>query len=453
MNIWLHSIGYPPEQIGGTEVHVRDLAQGLVADGCQVHVSFIEQGCDETRISEEIENRGGVQLHTIRLPRLSASGDPGSDAAMLRGAFLGMIDRARADTVHFHPLYLDTVIDLIEAAAARCPVVVTYHTPTLTCPRGNLLVFGGDACDGKIRRRRCSACVFQQKGMPVMLAKTAALIPLWLCLPAHRIARLCGQRRLASFFEWPLRISALRKNMRRLWKATRHVVAVCEWVKNLILRNGARDEDVTVIRYGRAFAPSAPAFVPDRTVRFGFIGRLTVEKGVRVLLNAIEKVDDGNLAVEFCSPAFKASTPRTEEAILADEVRDREIKDHRVRVRGRVEPSEISGVMAEWDALIVPSLWMETGPQVVTEAFHAGIPVVGSRRGGIQELVKEGESGFLFPPGDSDALAALIRRFSSDPESLRGLRKTVPPGRKVSAMVKEIKAVYALCSKQSAENS
>jgi glycosyltransferase involved in cell wall biosynthesis len=63
------------------------------------------------------------------------------------------------------------------------------------------------------------------------------------------------------------------------------------------------------------------------------------------------------------------------------------------------------------DVLVVPSLWMETGPITVLEAWAAGIPVIGSNRGGIREWIDEFGGGRLFPPGDAKALASILESF------------------------------------------
>jgi glycosyltransferase involved in cell wall biosynthesis len=72
--------------------------------------------------------------------------------------------------------------------------------------------------------------------------------------------------------------------------------------------------------------------------------------------------------------------------------------------------------------LAVPSIWFETGPQVVLEAHAAGVPVVGSDLGGIAERVQDGVNGLLVPPGDPLALAAALRSFVDDPDLLTRLR-------------------------------
>ena len=62
-------------------------------------------------------------------------------------------------------------------------------------------------------------------------------------------------------------------------------------------------------------------------------------------------------------------------------------------------------------AVVLPSEWYENGPYSVMEALAAGKPVLGSRIGGIPEMVQEGRTGFLFRPGDAEDLASAIGRL------------------------------------------
>ncbi len=73
--------------------------------------------------------------------------------------------------------------------------------------------------------------------------------------------------------------------------------------------------------------------------------------------------------------------------------------------------------------MLVPSLWCENAPLAVIEAAAYGLSVVASRIGGIPELVREGRTGLLFPPGDAGALAVLMGGLASGAHTLPALAK------------------------------
>src|SRR5262249_34676200 len=93
-----------------------------------------------------------------------------------------------------------------------------------------------------------------------------------------------------------------------------------------------------------------------------------------------------------------------------------------VVIRGPLAHAEVPGFLAGLDALAVPSIWPENSPLVIREAFLAGVPVIGSRIGGIPEAVHDGLNGLLFEPGDVAALRAAIGRLVEEPGLLERLR-------------------------------
>ena len=74
--------------------------------------------------------------------------------------------------------------------------------------------------------------------------------------------------------------------------------------------------------------------------------------------------------------------------------------------------------MPGWDLLVLPSLWEPYG-QVVLEAMSHGLPVVATTGDGPEFIVRDGETGFLVPPGDAPALAKAILQLLSDPDLAR----------------------------------
>ena len=78
----------------------------------------------------------------------------------------------------------------------------------------------------------------------------------------------------------------------------------------------------------------------------------------------------------------------------------------RIRLLGRQRPAEF---YPQVDVVAVPSLWNDNLPGVVFEAFAFGKPVIGARRGGIPEMIRDGDNGWLVEPTDTGALAVLLR--------------------------------------------
>jgi len=84
----------------------------------------------------------------------------------------------------------------------------------------------------------------------------------------------------------------------------------------------------------------------------------------------------------------------------------------------------VSDIMATSDLLITPSLWAENSPGVVIQALANGLPVMGSDKGGLPELIQPGENGMLVPPGDEVLWRAAITDVLRHPEKMAALRES-----------------------------
>ncbi|HLN42613.1 MAG TPA: glycosyltransferase family 4 protein [Acidimicrobiales bacterium] len=165
----------------------------------------------------------------------------------------------------------------------------------------------------------------------------------------------------------------------------------------------------------------------------GAVGRLAQEKGYPVLLQALR-------ALPGCRLVFVGDG--VDRAGLEAQVDELELTE-RVTFAGWVEPPWT----ARWavDVLAVPS-FTEGFPLVIVEAMLAGIPVVASNVGGIPEMVVDGETGLLVPPGDAPALAAALERLLGDPELRAAVaarsRSVAEQSYTASAMAKNFEALY-----------
>ena len=94
--------------------------------------------------------------------------------------------------------------------------------------------------------------------------------------------------------------------------------------------------------------------------------------------------------------------------------------------------------MARVDWVVIPSIWWETGPLTVGEAFQHGRPVICSDMGGMSEKVTDGLNGLHFRRGDPDDLADALRRAAADPGLWDRLRRGIPP---VQTMAEHVEAL------------
>jgi glycosyltransferase involved in cell wall biosynthesis len=143
-------------------------------------------------------------------------------------------------------------------------------------------------------------------------------------------------------------------------------------------------------------------------------GRLSAWKGQDVAIAAIAAVSDARLilvgAAMFGDSAF--------ETTLRDQVRTQGIED---RVHFLGFRTDIAPLMASVDVIVHASTAPEPFGRVIAEAMMAGTPVIATAAGGALEIVEDGVSGLLVPPGEPMALAAAIRRLIANPEAAAAL--------------------------------
>jgi glycosyltransferase involved in cell wall biosynthesis len=173
-----------------------------------------------------------------------------------------------------------------------------------------------------------------------------------------------------------------------------------------------RAAELLVVTNPLDLAQFAVPAVP-RDIDVLYAGRLSVEKGVDLLVDAVEGLDDVRTVVAGEGP-------------MEAELRHRAGKS--VEFAGWLPRSELASRYARARLLVVPS---RSEPQgvVVLEAMACGTPVLGARTGGIPEMITEGRTGWLFESGDAAALRSALVAALADPEALaeagRAARETV----------------------------
>lgn len=197
-------------------------------------------------------------------------------------------------------------------------------------------------------------------------------------------------------------------HMRRIYRQADAVICPCRVLRDQLAAAGVPDDRLALV-YG---AIDARPFFEGRLKRggaatvIGILGRLVPGKGHAVLLDAFARL--GTLSP---STTLHVVGDGPERAVL-------EAQAERLRVADRVRflgfQADIPRLMAALDVVVLASTHTEVLPLVVMEAMAAGCAVVATSVGGVPELVEEGQSGLLVPPGDVDALASALHRLIGD---------------------------------------
>ena len=203
--------------------------------------------------------------------------------------------------------------------------------------------------------------------------------------------------------KWPWHRRLYANWYRRRMGSPTLVVSPTQWLLDLHLQHGFFKKSKTLVLANPT--PSCPVLVPHSDgvipsrvegsrINLLFAGQLVEHKGIRFLIEALKAAD-----FSFSWELHIAGTGALESKLQGDLAGDARFIFH-----GKLSAQPFEQVWSQIDLTIVPSLCIENAPTIILESFARGIPVLASRVGGIPEMVKEGESGWLFEPGNPGEL-------------------------------------------------
>lgn len=220
-------------------------------------------------------------------------------------------------------------------------------------------------------------------------------------------------------------------------------IAVSDAVALRLVQSGIPGSRVCVAKAG------VPGLVPRRSreeVRdelgiggdvfaVGFFGRLVADKGIGTLL------ESGRLL----------GSERVQFQVFGDGPLSELVRSATGAVVARGFVPDVADAMAAMDAVAIPSVWEEAFPYSALEAMSLGKPIVASRIGGLPELVDDGVTGLLVPPGDASSLADACRRLAQDRawSARMGLAAGARHARefKVAHMAERIESAYVMLNR------
>lgn len=153
----------------------------------------------------------------------------------------------------------------------------------------------------------------------------------------------------------------------------------------------------------RAASELRREYVSDEEVLLGVVARVDEQKNPHLLMDALERLPSGVL--EKVSVVWVGAW--TNEALMSEIQNRLETTRLKSRVRFLGEVGHVRSLYLAMDGLLLTSSW-EGFPNAVMEGLAHGVPVVSTDVGDVRHLVKDGESGWIVPPSDPEALATAI---------------------------------------------
>jgi glycosyltransferase involved in cell wall biosynthesis len=280
-----------------------------------------------------------------------------------------LLEEVHPHVVHVHNTFPLISPSILEACRAYgVPVVATLHNFRLMCANAQLLRDG----------RPCDLCVGH--------------------VPWRAVVHRCYRDSAAATI--PVAVGIQVHQRRQTWiRGVTTFIALTEFVRQQYVAGGFPGDR---IRVKPNFVPRPRRRRASAGSRFLFLGRLSPEKGVDVLLDAWAP-ELGQLLIVGDGPS------RRELEALAAHHGDS------VRFAGSQPRERCMELLADTRALIVASRAYETFGLAVVEAYAHGVPAVAPALGGFTDLIREGRTGLLFSPGDPDDLHRKLLQIA-DPE-------------------------------------
>lgn len=274
----------------------------------------------------------------------------------------------KPDVIHLHNAY-PSFGPAVHIAAERddVPLLMTVHNLRLRCPNG-LMFTEGSLCNRCESGNYLNAVIHEC--FPARDQASAYALSLW----THRfILRL---EKKVSLFICP---SKFMSDRLASWGITRE--------RTEVVRNFTDEDSLSSEPFGE----------------YGiYVGRLSSEKGLTVLLRALAVAGD---------PPFKIVGEGPQAGALEELAAELSLR--RIEFTGRLEPHDVGELLRKSRFLVMPSLCNENAPLAALEAMACGRPLVVSRLGGLPELVDQG-AGIAFNHGDEHELAIAITKLIED---------------------------------------
>lgn len=432
MQILIAVHGFPPTHTAGAERQAERMARWLLNNNHQVEVFAVEKVDDPSYRVVQSEEQGLI-IHRLYYNVRDGGHEFLNlyDNAQVGSALQTLLSQRSFDLMHLVSGYLLGVQAIEAARAANLRVVVSPMEFWFMCAQLTLIQTTGKLCSGPESDYKCARCVLENKRRyQYFYQHFPATSNLFWKLARH-----------TSFAQDTIEAIARRRTkLRQALDQADRVICNSHFLIDKFAEFGFNTSRYVYIRQG--LATPFQQMPPRNThtgdgIRIGYIGQIKYHKGLDLLISAVTQLLDeqqpfsldiwGN---ESEAPAYTASLKRHSQEYPS------------IRWNGRYSGSEVWDVLSRLDVLVVPSRWYENSPNVILEAYKAGLPVITTALGGMAELVEHERSGLLFTLDDVSSLKQQLQRLVQEPELLNQLRAGIPPVKTIDEEMRETLEQY-----------
>jgi glycosyltransferase involved in cell wall biosynthesis len=400
--------------VAGVERVTERTAHALLANGHEVTVlSRRASPAPPVPRAERVRHQDGLDVVLVAGGAGTPKGPFPGHQEQLEHIFERLLLELLPDVILISHLALHSPQYVAIAHRWGIPVAMELHDFYAVCERAHLDRPSGELCDGPDGGRACAQHCFAHQ--PDAAGRWSLRTHLFDLALAQADALICPSQFVANYFR----------------------------------DRGLDDGRLQVIPNGIPYADRPPLADSARTPRrpghplqLASLGVVTPHKGAHIVVDALRKA---RLAAARYTLFGALTQP------YARQLRESAQQSDGVQLRtyGVYDPHLLPTLLADIDAVIIPSLVWETFSIVAREAMACGVPVIASRLGALPEAVREGENGLLFTPGASGELAWILQRIEGDRSLLARLRSGIERSDWITVAERTRRlegALQALCS-------
>lgn len=288
------------------------------------------------------------------------------------------IEDFKPDIVHLNNFQRQLSASIIDAIKEKnIPIIFTAHDLQAICPNKTML---------DSDKRICEKCI---QGNNFYCIKKK-------CIEESKLKSILGA----------LEMKYYRKNKIYTQKIDK-IITPSEFYKRQLVKNGIPEDKIVAIHN---FIEIDKYKVDTQDNGYAlYLGRLSEEKGIINLIHAFYKIEKGQLCIAGEGPEKE----RIEQFIKENNLQDR------IKLLGFLNHDEMIETIRKCKFVVLPSIWYDNCPYSVLETLVIGKPVIASNIGGIPELVKDNENGFIVKPNNVEELARKMKELFENKELLQ----------------------------------
>lgn len=387
--------------------------------------------------------RGGVVYRVFRAPEeydVTNGGAVQSESVWEKAVELGvqLLSKLTPDIVHLqhrHGLWW------ILESAQRLGIATVYsnHDWGIACMRTILVTGENKLCNGVVDPMKCASCI--EKGRSSLLGR----------LNEKFVGRRAGEKVAHFASELPVLGQSIKRRgfvtekaetrtlvhyrrATRVVKRLSHCFTPSQFGEKFFLQLGCPQNRITVLPWYHDPAVQCKKRKPEQPFTVTYIGRVSAEKGVDLIFSALETLND-------CEPVLLRIAGANDSAYCRRLKAEYPISVgiHSVEWLGwsKVEP-----LFQTTDVTIIPSQWIDNTPLSLIEALSYRTPVIATRVPPIEELLVDGETGYIAEYGSVPSLSNAIRRAVNQKSRIRSGSIVFPKMQRLDEYMAKVVDVY-----------